>query len=111
MKDENLELLVETSGAMWTYSANREFSPVLLRTPQSGDGMIYELTLPKGEGHPYWRVRERAMTWDEREGYAKALALGTLHPMGFAFDEKYLVRGHVFNGRRRVWADSVPTVV
>jgi hypothetical protein len=95
---------IQEMGAVYASEGDRDVSPILFKADDEPDGMIFELTLPKGESHPYWRVRERQMTPQEVTGIAawkdtKVLE-GAWHIKTLVGSE-FRVRGYVYNARER----------
>lgn len=113
LTNETVKNLIEESGEMWEAARDRTNSPVLLQVPNQWAGLVYELSLPAGEKHPFWRVTERELTSDERATQTFFLLhgpyLGDLINVG---DGSYLrVRAYVFNGRKDgAWDHSVDHV-
>lgn len=87
--------LIEEGGARWA-RRDRARSPVLIAlslNPQT----IFELTLEGGASHPFWTVRERQPTDDERRG------LFGLYGSPFARDDTLLLIGEGRAARRRAF--------
>lgn len=114
--NEVLDRIIKQSGEMWEAARPRQDSPVLVKLA-NGAGNVYELTLPKGEGHPFWRVNERGLTPDEAEEFFHSTRsskgpeweMGGLAPMG---DGVYMhTRAFIYNGRwENRWMPSVERV-
>ena len=113
LTNETVKNLIEESGEMWESARDRLNSPVLVQVSERPSGFAYELSLPKGESHPFWRVTERELTPSERAARTYFLIhgpyLGDLINVG---DGSYLrVRAYVFNGRKDgAWDHSVDHV-
>lgn len=112
--NETINRMIEESGEMWASMRDRTVSPVLVKVDHRPTAFAYELTLPKGEGHPFWRVSERELTPEESSLFEafrreRVYALGDLinHNEGSYFR----VRAYVFNGRKEgAWDISVDCV-
>jgi hypothetical protein len=115
-----VERMIKESGEMWEAARDRTYpgNAVLIRldTPT-----VYELTLPKNEHHPFWRVNERPLEPDEYTAYRLAWVEGNLHGIGDMIDMRdmrdmrdgifYRTRAHVYNGRAaHRWNDSMEQV-
>lgn len=114
---------LDEMGAGYAEDGDRDISPILFKADDVNGGTLFELSLPKGEPHPYWRVREREMTPDEvvslmQEKSNNALLFrsglwgtGPVQTWGVGStvpDTHYRVRGWVFNARvRNEWNLSV----
>lgn len=66
LTNETVQKLIEESGEMWEAMRDRVTSPVLLQVPEQPTGRVYELSLPAGGKHPFWRVSERDLTEEEQ---------------------------------------------
>jgi len=98
---------IHEMGATYAEEGDRDVSPILFKADDDPAGMLFELTLPKGEPHPYWRVREREMTAAEINGLAQMkteqslrvelLSLSAVKNVGSLFS----FRGYVYNARLR----------
>lgn len=115
LTNETVKKLIEESGEMWEAVRDRENSPVLLQVPEQPTGCVYELSLPAGENHPFWRVLERELTPEEGASRMRFLESGA-YRFGdlMSRDVKgsyFRVRAYVFNGRREAeWDISVDHV-
>jgi hypothetical protein len=113
LTNETVKTLIEESGEMWEAVRDRVNSPVLLQVPDQPAGYVYELSVPAGEKHPFWRVSERELSPEEdmnRQSFiSDAYSSGTLLPTdGSSY---FRVRAYVFNGRRdSQWDISVDRV-
>jgi len=108
---------IEEMGARYAAEVDRDTSPILFKADDEPSGMLFELTLPKGEPHPYWRIREREMSHAEQ--IALVMFRGSFSRIGaepfgvgrLMVDERFRIRGYVFNARRRdEWSLSVDRV-
>jgi hypothetical protein len=111
--NDAINRFIQEMGAVYAEEGDRDVSPVLFKADDEPAGMLFELTLPKGEPHPYWRVREREMTSGEVVGLTIMKAdltpwvIGTL----VGDDTHYRIRGYVYNARlRNEWNFSVDKV-
>ncbi len=113
--NEALNKIIHDSGKDWETQRDRSKSPLLFKFDTDPDGKVFELSLPKGEGHPFWRVIERGMTPEERTSFvefSRPWRGSSCYPVGSYLmpDEakKMPVRGYIFNGRTPdVWMTSV----
>jgi hypothetical protein len=103
---------IQEMGAVYAEEGDRDVSPILFKADDEPAGMLFELTLPKGEPHPYWRVREREMTQGEITGLATMKADRRVAiRMLLGGDPDYCIRGYVYNARlRNEWNFSVDKV-
>jgi hypothetical protein len=113
--NEAVNRFIQEMGAIYAAEGDRDTSPILFKADDMNSGTVFELSLPKGEGHSFWRVRERELTPDEvaaltQEKKNRAYMpwiIGSTMP-----DEDYRVRGYVYNARcRNKWNVSVDKVV
>lgn len=65
MTDDAINRAIEQRGETWADGVDRTQTAVLLTTDCARGAEVGEMTLPPGEGHPYWRVRKRPMTEEE----------------------------------------------
>lgn len=94
---------LDEMGERYAADGNRDISPILFKADDGNGGMVFELSLPKGEPHPYWRVREREMIPDEvaalmqtkKERGDIPWTIGSIIISGLC----YRVRGFVYNAR------------
>lgn len=114
---------IQETGAGYAEDGDRDISPILFKADDESDGMLFELTLPKGEPHPYWRVRKREMTAEEIRSLAVMRAEEVLRSerppwtigknvgnVGNA-GPSFIIRGYVYNARLRgKWNFSVDKV-
>lgn len=113
---EVLDRIIKQSGEMWEQVRPRQNSPVLVKLDNE-DGMVFELTLPEGEGHPFWRINERKLRPDEFEDFHNSRmrhwtpewVMGGLTPLS---DGVYiLTRGYIYNGRAAYkWSPTIERV-
>jgi hypothetical protein len=103
---------IQEMGAVYAEEGDRDVSPILFKADDQLAGMLFELTLPKGEPHPYWRVREREMAQGEIMGLATMKADRRVAiRMLLGGDPDYRIRGYVYNARlRNEWNFSVDKV-
>lgn len=116
MNDAVNRFIQEVCG-VYAEEGDRDVSPILFKADDEPLGTLFELTLPKGEPHPYWRVREREMTPDEAAALAKMKASGHIiikgmqWAIGSILGSDFKVRGYVYNARvRNDWNLSVDKV-
>lgn len=106
--DETLDRIIKQSGGMWAETADRTQTPVLLVPNIVRGEKVFELTLPVGEGHPFWRVNERALTEDEYKELSAAfesqrlMSPGTIHQV-WPGPVYRLVTYFIRDGRRSGW--------
>lgn len=113
--NEAVNRFIEEMGAVYAEEGDRDVSPILFKADNESAGMLFELTLPKGEPHPYWRVREREMTPEQVTSLASLKATYSDSPpesnslkVGMALGSSWKIRGYVYNARERgVWNLSV----
>lgn len=112
--NQAVKRFLDEMGAIYAEENDRDISPILFKADDENGGKIFELTLPKGEPHPYWRVREREMTSDEvaaliEKKMQHMKLFGTAWGVCFILpDTQYKVRGYVYNARQRnKWNFSV----
>lgn len=67
-----LDRLIKQSGQMWAEVRDRTRHPVLLSLDGDWRGKVFELSLPDGEGHPFWRIREHQLTPAESHEFGEA---------------------------------------
>lgn len=101
--NETIKWIIEDSGEMWAAARDRTTSPVLVQVSDGTRGNVFELSLPPGEGHPFWRVSERPLTEDEREKFRafrarKVYGIGDLMRVS---DGYFRVRAFVYNARQQ----------
>jgi hypothetical protein len=109
---------LDEMGEIYAAEDDRDVSPILFKADDENGGKIFELSLPKGEPHPYWRIREREMTPDEvasltrkKEEQPKTLGREFWGVGSPIFDTQFQVRGYVYNARQRnKWNLSVERV-
>lgn len=104
-----LNRMIHESGEIWSDGRDRTANPVLVKLDEIVPGKLFELTLPKGEDHPYWRVVERDMTTDEVTAFNAWYASLIRQPkhIGELMSEDHPIRGYIFNGRMgNQWARS-----
>jgi hypothetical protein len=115
LTNETVKKLIEESGEMWEAMRDRISSPVLIQVDEQPSAFAYELSLPAGEHHPFWRVLERELTPEEDASRMRFLESGA-YRFGdlMSRDVKgsyFRVRAYVFNGRREAeWDISVDRV-
>lgn len=103
--NEAIRRFLDEMGAVHAERCDRDISPILFKADDKDGGPLFELTLPKGEPHPYWRVREREMTSDEVVSLAglkasQVGAFGGRPGIGFTIlGSSYRLRGYVYNAR------------
>lgn len=93
---------LDDMGAIHAEQGNRDVSPILFKADDEDGGKLFELSLPKGEPHPYWRVREREMTPDEIVALVQEKKDRAHMPWAVGStisDRQYRVRGYVYNAR------------
>jgi hypothetical protein len=73
--NETLDKLIKQSGEMWAGVRDRTQSPLLLSLSGDWRGKVFELSLPEGEGHPFWRINERQLTSEESETFGQAIGV------------------------------------
>jgi hypothetical protein len=108
--NEMLDRIIKQNGEMWADVRDRTDSPVLLSLTGRPLDKVYELTLPKGEGHPFWRISERHLTTEEAadlqaQKTRMRYEVGDLQLAARIGMEGYfaLVQAYVFNGRVPRW--------
>jgi hypothetical protein len=114
LMNDAVNRFIQEMGAVYAEEGDRDVSPILFKADDESAGMLFELTLPKGEPHPYWRVRERQMTTDEISALA---VMKAEYGRGFGREEwgigteigsSFRIRGYVYNARQRnAWNVSV----
>jgi hypothetical protein len=116
LTNETVKTMIEESGEMWEAMRDRINSPVLIQVDEQPSAFAYELSLPAGEHHPFWRVLERELTPEEDASRIAFLSRGTTYRLSdlMSRDVKgsyFRVRAYVFNGRREAeWDISVDHV-
>lgn len=116
--NEAVKRFLDEMGGMYAEQGDRDTSPILFKANDENGGTLFELSLPKGEPHPYWRVREREITPDEVVALIQEKAdrarLFDDKPWGIGAaitGTEYRVRGYVYNARaRNEWNLSVDKV-
>lgn len=101
--NEAVQRFLNEMGAIYAEECDRDTSPILFKADDKNGGMVFELSLPKGEPHPYWRVREREMMPDEVAALTQTKkergdipwTIGSIIISGLC----YRVRGFVYNAR------------
>lgn len=109
--NEAVKRFLDEMGAGYAADGDRDTVPILFKADNENAGTVFELSLPKGEPHPYWRIREREMTADEVVGLVRDKTFAGLRPIGSMMSDRYRIRGYVFNARlRNEWNASVDGV-
>lgn len=110
--NEAVKRFLDEMGAGYAAEGDRDVSPILFKTDDMNGGTLFELTLPKGEPHPYWRACEREMTHAEVTALARVKTDRVrLCGVGSMVGDMYRVRGYVYNARERnKWNVSVDVV-
>lgn len=115
--NEAVNRFIQETGEVYAEQDDRDVSPILFKADDEPMGSVFELTLPKGEPHPYWRVREREMVPEEVAGLATMKAgdhsvfAGKQWGIGSILGSDFKVRGYVYNARvRNAWNLSVDKV-
>lgn len=105
--NEAVSRFLDEMGAIYAAEGDRDTSPILFKADDINGGKVFELSLPKGEPHPYWRVHEREMTPDEVVGLVREktnrVSVFQRRPwsIGATVGDEYKVRGYVYNARVR----------
>jgi hypothetical protein len=106
--NEAVKRFLDEMGQLYAAEGDRDVSPILFKADDENDGKVFELSLPKGEPHPFWRVRERKITPNEirslvQKKTEQPRTLGReFWGVGSAiFDSQFRVRGYVYNARQR----------
>jgi hypothetical protein len=115
--NDAVNMFIQEMGAIYAEDGDRDTSPILFKADDEPAGTLFELTLPKGEPHPYWCVCERQMTLteiDELEAMKREQALRVERlawSVGKNVGSLFRVRGYVYNARQRgKWNFSVDSV-
>lgn len=109
--NEAVKRFLDEMGVEYAERGDCDTSPILFKADNENAGTLFQLSLPKNEPHPYWRVRERDMTADEVMQLVHEKVFGGLKSIGSMMTDEYKVRGYVFNARiRNKWNLSVDKV-
>lgn len=109
--NEAVKRFLDEMGEGYAVEGDRDACPILFKADNENAGVLFELSLPKGEPHPYWRVREREMSTDEVMSLVHEKVFAQLKSIGSMMTDEYKVRGYVYNARvRNKWNVSVDRV-
>lgn len=116
--DKTIAEMIEDSGEMWARVRSRVDSPVLITKSMCANFPVWELNLEEGANHPYWTVRERALTDIESGELTQAYHARDIDDVGsivgaVSDGTNYMTRAYIKNGRapmERGWTRSIEPV-